>query len=55
MKLTANTKLRYKIKLINLIDGIKEFIYSLVMVTILFFGMMTLMWTIVNIMFLGVK
>ena len=35
MRLTANTKLRYKVKLQNLLHGIKEFIQAMIIINVL--------------------
>ena len=44
MKLATNTKLRYKVKLQNLIHSIKEFIQAMVIITVLFFFAMSFMY-----------
>ena len=49
MKLQANTKLRYKVKLQNLIYGIREFIEAMIIITVLMFFAVSFMWGFLNI------
>ena len=44
MKLQANTKLRYKVKLQNLKHSIKEFIEAMVIITVLMIFAMSFMY-----------